>query len=74
MNCVNTEEALEVLDSLGITQNVMDSIVSKAEFYANNRSGGKTMCGVIIYSDVRGILASGKIGKALFDEFGGNYE
>ncbi len=71
MACTTTDEALELLEKYGVFHQIMDSVAGKAEYYVNMRTRGFVSCGVIIYSDKRGLLSAGKNGKKLVGEFGG---
>lgn len=56
MNCVTTDEALEILKEQGLLEGVMERLVEKIEFYVNHRSGGVFPCAVITFSQKYGIL------------------
>ena len=68
MACTTTDEALELLEKYGVFHQIMDSVAGKAEYYVNMRTRGFVSCGVIIYSDKRGLLSAG---KNVVGEFGG---
>lgn len=55
--CINTEEALHILDEAGLLQETMDIVLEKILFYLDFRSQGKIRTECVIYSNDFGILA-----------------
>jgi cobalt-precorrin-5B (C1)-methyltransferase len=56
MNCINTEEMLEILDKEGLREQVLQSICSKIQEHMEHRTGGKLKSGVILFSEHFGYL------------------
>lgn len=70
LECVNTDDGIDVLKSCGLAERTMDVIGEKIDFYINNRSYGKFKSGTIVFSNKHGILC--KCGNA--DEIIRKYE
>jgi cobalt-precorrin-5B (C1)-methyltransferase len=62
MECITTDEALELLKEAGYLEAVMDRLMERMEFYINHRSGKALECAVITFSQKMGII--GKTGEA----------
>jgi cobalt-precorrin-5B (C1)-methyltransferase len=56
MNCITTDEALDILKAAGLLEGVMSRLMERMEFYVNHRSGSAFPCGVITFSQKHGIL------------------
>lgn len=56
MECITTDEALDILKSAGLLEGVMSRLMERMEFYVNHRSGGAFSCAVITFSQKHGIL------------------
>ena len=56
MDCVTTDEALDILKDAGLLKGVMNRLMERMEFYVSHRSGGAFSCGVITFSLKHGIL------------------
>ena len=56
MEAVTTEDALEILERVGILTSVMERLMERMEFYVNHRCYGKLETGVITFSSGRGML------------------
>ena len=39
MNCITTDEALEILEENGLLEGVMERLLERMEFYVDHRSG-----------------------------------
>lgn len=65
MDCVTTDSAIGILDEACLLKAVMPSIVSKAERYLSKRADSSMKIGVIMFSNVHGILGINKTGKNL---------
>jgi len=57
LDCLNTEEALQILDKAGLIKETMEIILEKILFYLNFRSQGKIQIECILYSNEFGLLA-----------------
>ena len=57
MDCITTDEALDILKDKGLLEGVMKRLLSKMEFYVDHRSAHSLERAVIVFSQVQGILA-----------------
>lgn len=57
MECVTTDEAVNVLKRAGICERVMERILRKALFYMEKRVQGNLEIGLVIFTNEQGILA-----------------
>lgn len=57
LECLNTEEALKLIDEAGILRKTMDIALEKILFYLDFRAGGKLKFNCILYSNDFGLLA-----------------
>lgn len=69
MKCITTDDALDILKENKMIEKVMEKIIEKAEFYVNNRTNGKTEIGILMFSNVYGILGKTKNVDKLFKKF-----
>lgn len=53
-----TEESVEILAEAGYLENAMKWVIHRISQYLNRRAGEKLEVGVILFSNVRGVLAS----------------
>lgn len=60
LDCVVTDEALDIIDGAGRLEKVMDILLEKILFYLNKRAAGKIEVECIIYSNKLGELARSK--------------
>lgn len=60
MKCVTTDDALKYLKEADLMEPVMERIMEKMEFYANQRAQHQLELGVITFSNVFGILGQTK--------------
>ena len=60
LDCVVTDEALDIIDGAGRLEKVMDILLEKILFYLNKRAAGKIEVECIIYSNKLGELAKSK--------------
>ena len=56
IECFTTDDAVEVLKEAGICDKVMDKIVDKALFYVKNRLKSNIEIGIIMFSNIYGVL------------------
>lgn len=66
MECVTTDDALALLDKAGIRDAVMKRICEKALFYIHNRIGNDMEIGLVIFSNVFGVLAQSDNAEKMF--------
>lgn len=68
MECVTTDDALEVLEQAGLLKAVMDRLMERMEFYVNHRCYGKLELGVLTFSQQQGVLGKTKLVESLFEK------
>ena len=56
MDCVSTDDALEILDGEGMIGKTMELIIPKIEFHMNHRVRGGIKVGAITFSSQYGTL------------------
>ncbi len=56
LDCLNTEEALHLIDDAGLLQSTMDIVLERVLFYLNFRAQGDLKLDCILYSNEFGIL------------------
>ena len=56
LDCVTTEEAVNVLKKAGLCEKTMELIMQKIMFYLNKRAAGKIAVACILYSNEHGGL------------------
>ncbi len=56
MKCVTTDDAVKILKDNGVCDAVMRRIVEKAVFYVNNKLKSDIKTGIIMFSNIYGIL------------------
>lgn len=66
LDCVNTEEAVRILDESGKRQAVMDYAMERICFYLDRRAKGKIKTDCIMYANEFGELAKSKEAEAWF--------
>ena len=74
MEANTVDEGIDILDEYGLKDDVMKSIVKKIEFYLNRRTNKEVTVGAITFSNSHGLLAVGKNGEKLLEEFGGSID
>ncbi len=60
LDCLNTEEALKLIDSAGLMAATMEIVLDKILFYLDFRAQGKIKIDCILYSNEFGLLAESK--------------
>lgn len=56
MDCLNTTEAVRILNGKGLLQDVMKTVMERIEFYLRQRAGEELQIGAIVFSSEEGIL------------------
>lgn len=69
LECLNTEEALHLIDDSGFLQATMDIVLEKILFYLDFRAQGRLKFDCILYSNEFGLLAQSKDAKNVFADF-----
>ena len=65
LDCLNTEEALHLIDDAGLLSSTMDIVLEKILFYLDFRAQGKLKIDCILYSNEFGLLAQSEDAKGL---------
>ena len=65
MNCITTDEALEILKEKGLLEKVMERLLERMEFYVDHRSGKSLERGILIFSQVYGRLGQSEDAERL---------
>ncbi|MDN5356962.1 MAG: cobalt-precorrin-5B (C1)-methyltransferase [Candidatus Methanomethylophilaceae archaeon] len=71
MECISTDDALEILDRDGATSLTMDLISKKIEFYMNHRTNGRMKCGAFVFSSRYGMVGGTPGAADLLKAMGG---
>jgi cobalamin biosynthesis protein CbiD len=74
MKCITTDEVVEVLDKEKLREQVMQSVIKKAEYHVAQRVHNEVETGVIMFSNQFGLLAVGENAQKLLKNFGGRNE
>ncbi len=56
MECATTDDAVKIIDAAGVLEKVMGRIIKKALFYTNNKLGCDIEVGIVMFSNIYGIL------------------
>ncbi|MCI8418400.1 MAG: cobalamin biosynthesis protein CbiD [Lachnospiraceae bacterium] len=65
MDCVTTDEALDLLEAAGLLCPVMEGLLERMEYYVNHRCYGEIETGIITFSRERGFLGQTRQAKKL---------
>ena len=68
LECLNTEEALHIIDDAGLLSKTMEIALEKILFYLDFRAGGRIKIECILYSNEFGLLAESQGAKAMIKE------
>ena len=60
MNCITTDEALDILGEKGLLKGVMERLLERMEFYVDHRSGRSLERGIVIFSQEHGTLGESR--------------
>lgn len=69
ISCNTTDEAISVLKEYNICDEVMKIIMEKALFHINNRLGNKIEAGILMFSNVHGVLCKSDNADKIFAYF-----
>lgn len=69
MKCATTDEALKLIKSEGVINEVMEKIIDRAAFYIDNRVEGEIETGILMFSNVYGILGKSDKVNSMFKHF-----
>lgn len=68
MDCISTDDALDVINEEGLIPEVSKLLVDKIEFHMNHRTGGSIRVGAVLFSSVYGLLGKTSLADQLIDE------
>ena len=68
MDCISTDDALDVINEEGLIPKVSKLLVDKIEFHMNHRTGGSIRVGAVLFSSVYGLLGTTSLADHLIDE------
>ncbi len=68
MNCISTDDALEVIDSEGLVPELSELLMKKIEFHMNHRTGGAIRTSAVMFSSVYGLLGKTSLADKMLDE------
>lgn len=69
LNCCSTDEALKLIIEKGVCEKVMEHIVEKSLFYVRNRLKCDIEIGIVIFSNVYGVLGKSNGAEKMFEYF-----
>lgn len=58
LNCITTDEALEILKKAGLLETVSQSLLEKILYYVEKRGYGRLQTGIVLYSNEYGLLGA----------------
>ena len=67
MNCITTDEALEILREKGLLEGVMERLLERMEFYVDHRSGHSLEKGILVFSQTKGTLGESKDARKVLE-------
>ena len=68
MECISTDDALEVLDAEGLIPKVCEVMMPKIEYHMNHRTGGAIRTSAVMFSSVYGLLGKTSLADGMLDE------
>ena len=68
MECISTDDALEVLDAEGLIPRVCEVMMPKIEYHMNHRTGGAIRTSAVMFSSVYGLLGKTSLADEMLDE------
>ena len=68
LECISTDDALEVIDSAGLVPKVSELLMEKIEFHMNHRTGGAIRTSAVVFSSVYGLLGKTSLADSMLDE------
>ena len=69
MNCITTDEAIDILIEYGIKSSTMKLITERINFHLNNRADEKLEIGAIIFSNKHGLLGETENVETLLSKY-----
>ena len=71
MECISTDDALEVLEEKGMIRRVSELLAERIEYHMNHRTEGRIRTAAIVYSSVYGELCRTSLADSMLRELGG---
>lgn len=68
LDCISTDDALDVIDSVGLIPKVSELLMKKIEFHMNHRTGGGIRTSAVVFSSVYGLLGKTSLADSMLDE------
>jgi len=68
LDCLNTEEALHIIEDAGLLKATMDIVLEKILFYLDFRAQGRIKIECMLYSNEFGLLAVSENAQKLLEE------
>ena len=68
LDCISTDDALDVIDSVGLIPKVSELLMKKIEFHMNHRTGGSIRTSAVVFSSVYGLLGKTALADSMLDE------
>ena len=68
MNCISTDDALDVINEENLIEDVSKLLIEKIEFYMNHRTGGSIRTAAVMFSSVYGLLGKTSLADQMLDE------
>lgn len=68
MQCISTDDALEVVNEEHLIPEVSKLMIDKVEFHMNHRTGGAIRSGAVMFSSKYGLLGKTSLADELLDE------
>lgn len=76
MGCISTDDALDIVDSAGLTKALSERLLNNIEYHMNHRTGGAIRTAAVMFSSKYGLLGSTSLAEELLDDIrnGGDSE
>jgi len=68
MDCISTDDALDVINEENLIEDVSKLLIEKIEFYMNHRTGGSIRTAAVMFSSVYGLLGKTSLADQMLDE------
>lgn len=68
LDCISTDDALEVIGSVGLIPKVSELLMQKIEFHMNHRTGSAVRTSAVVFSSVYGLLGKTSLADEMLDE------
>ena len=68
MNCISTDDALDIINEENLIPEVSKLLIDKIEFYMNHRTGGAIRTSAVMFSSVYGLLGKTSLADQMLDE------